>query len=544
MRVKLGFLGWLSLLLIAAGCEGSSDLGASCDPADAASCADGLICSADAAGDNVCQIAAGGECDVGDDPTGCVLGSACVEVTETVDGEERTLGRCLVTEGGACDPAMPFCAPDLVCDPLVDGTSACHAPLILRGRVFDSSDLSGIAGAHVLGLDDESVAVTDVAISIADGSYDLVVPAVREADGAPVSANYTLRASADGYQTFPGGIRTALPINASMAARDGAAYVISGTITDIVLIELADPAAPRAAISGNVVADGAVGGVLVVAQSGGVGWSAVSDARGAYTIFNVPPGDYEVRGYAADLQLTPVGATVADVDLEGVDLLASAAPLSTLSGSIQLVNASAGTATSIVLVVRSTFDENFARGEVPPGLRAPRTGPVSIDGSWTIAGVPDGEYVVLAAFENDLLVRDPDQNIAGTTFVIVTLPDAAGPTVELAESFKVTDALAVVGPGSVEPEAVSAPPLLEWADDSSEDYYTVVVYNAYGDLVWEDPMVPNVSGSDTVTRMYEGPLEVGMYYQFRATSWRAPGGRMPSPISTTEDLLGVFYGAP
>ena len=39
---------------------------------------------------------------------------------------------------------------------------------------------------------------------------------------------------------------------------------------------------------------------------------------------------------------------------------------------------------------------------------------------------------------------------------------------------------------------------------------------------------------------YGGPMEPGMYYQFRATSWRTPGG-MPGPISTTEDLRGVFY---
>jgi hypothetical protein len=35
-------------------------------------------------------------------------------------------------------------------------------------------------------------------------------------------------------------------------------------------------------------------------------------------------------------------------------------------------------------------------------------------------------------------------------------------------------------------------------------------------------------------------MEPGMYYQFRATAWRAPGG-VPGPISTTEDLRGVFY---
>ena len=179
-----------------------------------------------------------------------------------------------------------------------------------------------------------------------------------------------------------------------------------------------------------------------------------------------------------------------------------------------------------------------------PGLRAPRTGPVSISGEWTIGGVPDGSYVVLAAFENDLLVRDPDQLIAGTTFVTLDLPQAS-PDVTLADAFKVTEALAVVSPGAERPEAVTSAPTLEWADDSSEDHYEVVVYDAYGNLAWEDLMVPGVSGSATVTVDYGGPLEPGMYYQFRATSIRTTGGGMSmTPISATEDLLGVFFVAP
>jgi len=49
--------------------------------------------------------------------------------------------------------------------------------------------------------------------------------------------------------------------------------------------------------------------------------------------------------------------------------------------------------------------------------------------------------------------------------------------------------------------------------------------------------VPRVTGGETVDVPYAGPaLEVGMYYQFRATSFRDTG-----PISQTEDLRGVFF---
>lgn len=40
---------------------------------------------------------------------------------------------------------------------------------------------------------------------------------------------------------------------------------------------------------------------------------------------------------------------------------------------------------------------------------------------------------------------------------------------------------------------------------------------------------------------YDGPaLEIGMFYQFRATSFRERNGPRTA-ISTTEDLKGVFF---
>ncbi len=79
--------------------------------------------------------------------------------------------------------------------------------------------------------------------------------------------------------------------------------------------------------------------------------------------------------------------------------------------------------------------------------------------------------------------------------------------------------------------------VFSWADDSSEDFYAVVVYDAFGNEVWADLDVPRVTGGGVAEVDYAGPaLTPGMYYQWRATSHRVAG-----PISTTEDLLGVFY---
>ena len=113
------------------------------------------------------------------------------------------------------------------------------------------------------------------------------------------------------------------------------------------------------------------------------------------------------------------------------------------------------------------------------------------------------DVAVLAAFENDLLVRDPDTSIAGTSIQRVTV--AEGQAVTMAESFKITEHLAIVSPGAEGPEVVSGTPVFRWADDSSEDRYELEVYSALGDLVWADRAVPGVSGSATVEHSYAGP---------------------------------------
>src|SRR5690606_14531944 len=194
-------------------------------------------------------------------------------------------------------------------------------------------------------------------------------------------------------------------------------------------------------------------GTLVVAggEAGGSGGgvTGIAGFDGTYTVFNVPAGDVAVRGYATGLQLAPTTAAVTAGEITtGVDLAFLGAATATVSGKIEIVNPGMGSDTSVILAVDETFIENAASGETPPGLRI---APVS--GAFRIDNVPDGNYVVLAAFENDFLVRDPDQSIGGTSIVRVTVN---GASTQLSESFKVTGALDVVSPDAE--EVVSATP--------------------------------------------------------------------------------------
>ncbi len=526
-----------AVTVIAAGCGGGPEkAGDDCDIKDD-NCPEPLVCGA-LADKNVCQIPAGGACDLKADKAYCLDEGVC-------EDNGKGAGVCVrhIAEGGKCDPAnseYEKCDDGLTCAELVAGEHACFPPVILRGKVFDSASAAAIADAHLLALDEVATAVSDVAISAMDGTYDLEVPVPRDDKGAPVATKaFTLRADAQDYLTFPGGLRTALPISSGEAKLTDKQYVIQTALTDVALIALPADQHGLASISGSVLAGDASGGVLVVAEAGGAGKSAISDKKGAYTIFNVPDGGYTVAGYAAGVQLTPKSATVAGAALTGVDLAKSDAALGSIAGKLSIVNPGTGNATSVVLVVESTFNDTFVRGEVPRGLRTPLTGPPSVTGDFTIKDVPAGKYVILAAFENDDLVRDPDENIAGTQILHQEMA-SPGAAITLASSFKITGALEVFGPGVDQPEGVTAAPMLTWADDSSEDFYKVVVYNAYGDVVWKDDNIPGQSGSGDVSVAYGGPLDKGMYYQFRATSWRQKPNST-SAISATEDLRGVFF---
>ena len=519
-------------------------LGTACDPAQAGACAAELECSARAAGGNVCTHPAGAECQP---QVASIENGGCAETAECTAKEGSTTATCRILERGECDPANDLCTNGLVCAELQSGGNRCFAEVVLRGQVADASDRAAIESAHVMAVDKEGVAVTDVAETDAEGNYRLAVPVVRNDDGTPVSTQFTLRAAAQDYQPFPSGVRVALPIDVEASPREGNDHVIDSALTDVDLLPL--PAGERSRISGSITAvagadagaaAGAISGVLVVAKGTSGAFSGISDKGGSFTIFNVPAGNYELKGYAADVQIETESVSVPAEPLEGVELAQLVEGTKDVSGNVQIVNAAGGSVTSVILVVEDTFDANVARGEVPRGLRAPRTGVPNVAGDFTITGVPAGRYVVLAAYENDTLVRDPDTNIAGTDFVTLEVPAGAG-TLTIPDSFKVTEALATISPGANEPEAVTQKPELVWADDSSEDWYDVRVFDAFGNEVWTALHLPSVRGSENASVQYEGPLEPGMYYQFRVSSWRQPGGGTAAPISTTEDLRGVFF---
>jgi hypothetical protein len=458
------------------------------------------------------------------------------------------------TECTLDDPSS--CSSSQVCEVVQNREKPmCFNPVLVRGKVYDlstSDPVSPVSGAAVTALDENGAALGSVAVTDSEGRYAIRVPTTRaDEKGTLIGRKMTLRAAARSFQTFPSGIRTALPLDTGVATRgsENLPFVLEGVATDIGLLPLAMDARGQPSITGTVDRDPAQKGILVVAeQIGGSGSGALStaivDDTGRFTLFNCPPATYSVRAYSRGVGYAPVEVTVAaGQDATGVRLVRSTTPTATLNGTIQIVAGSGHT--SVVLAVKSTFNATLARGEVVPGLRAPDPGaaPNLSSGGFTLAGIPDGEYAVLAGFENDGMVRDPDPGISGTTVQFITVRDGA--IVAPPSNFKITGAVEMVGPGAGDgvEDVNTATPTFRWNRYPSTASYTVELINSLGEVIWTRPGVTGTS--DPVSVVYDGAvaLQPDRLYQWRATAYRNVG-QNSIPTSLTEDLRGVFRFAP
>ena len=436
--------------------------------------------------------------------------------------------------GGPCDPtANTGCDNGAVCEVVTGGAPACFAPLIIRGDVFDLADAHALDGARVVGLDVNGSPRSSVAVT-AGGNYELRIPSERGAGGVPVGANITLRVDAAGYLSFPAGIRQALPIDTTSAVAENGGYVVDSALTKVGLLRLPGTAG-TASLTGHVAVAPSPSGVLVVAETAatpGSGFSAIADTSGDYEIFNLAAGTYTVRAYSLGTNYTPGSIPLAAGQAGTLDLALDSVGASKVSGTVNLV--SGAPVTSVILVVASTFDPTLARGESPPGIRAPAPGTVpNISGPWSIAGVPAGRYVALAAFENDGAVRD--QSGGGNTG-LVFIDVVAGQDLPIGQGFKVTPAIQLVGPGATAAEMVTAAPTLSWLKLSSAKDYHVEVFDALGNVAMDH----HTNDGAIISVPYTGPLQSGMYYQLRVTAFDG-ATPVPNPISSTEDLRGVFF---
>ncbi|MBI5068340.1 MAG: carboxypeptidase regulatory-like domain-containing protein [Deltaproteobacteria bacterium] len=456
------------------------------------------------------------------------------------------LWACSSSSHPTCDPASPTsCPAGRVCETVSGAPPACVPPLVIRGTVRDLASGAAVAGARVVALDQNRAPASAVATTAADGTYALEVPAARDGSGAPAAAGVTLRADADGYQSFPGGVRTALPIDLATAAYASGAgrWELSGSLTQVGLIAL--PAdATRARIHGTVAVPPSRVGVLVVAEQGGVGRAVIADRNGGYVIFNLPvpadPTPYRVEAYAQGVQFAPVNVDLSPGGDGQANLAISGAAAIGFGGNL-IYNNGVGPPTQVALAVASTYLASLDRGETPPGLVAR----VATGSTYAFQGVPDGTYRVLASFDVDGAVRDVSGG-GNTDSPTVTVSggavQGAVPGFKLCGAVDLTSIDGQTSLGTAPVALTHAAPAFVWQRQStyaSAAYYRIQVIDALGQPTWEVEQAAT-AGTNQVT--YAGPaLAPGMYYQLRI---QALDGASSDPLtvqlSQTEDLKGVF----
>lgn len=428
------------------------------------------------------------------------------------------------------------CDDDYVCETVVDETLlGCFPPIKVNGYVFNmDADISEpVEGAFVVGMLSGSGVSSDRITTDSAGNYSILLRLKRDNRALPSNEDALhLSVAAMNFEAYPGLLRPSLPITFdNVYCRETGCFVQSG-FTSVGLYPL-DDSVIRYSIIGEI--SEKKGGVLIIAECDVAPCpTAYSDKEGAFSILNVPVGTYSVKAYTAGQNYSTVAVEVVDRDIDAVLLELNDSPLSTLSGSINIVNAPGGLMSSVVLMPAVTFIESFAKGMIAPGLRAPDPGIApNITSDYTIAGIPDGDYYVLAAFENDFLVRDPDPNIAGTQILKVTFPDVTNNYDITIGNFKITEAIEIIFPGANKPEQIFENPTFSWKRDASATHYIVTVYSSQGVTVWEKRV--EKTASETLTLLYDGTPFRG-FYQWVVVSYKSD-----APISMSEDLKGIFF---
>ncbi|HEX9052149.1 MAG TPA: carboxypeptidase regulatory-like domain-containing protein [Anaeromyxobacter sp.] len=456
-----------------------------------------------------------------------------------------------------CDPAAQTgCGSGQVCEVVQNGSPACFAPVLVRGSAADSTTAVLLNDARVVALDSNRAPVSTVQVTAndgtANGAYVLKLARATRADatGRPAQASITLRADKQGYQTFPSGIRMALPIDLSGATPSSGSWVVSGPLTALKLAPVSSSLTATAFIHGSVAAAPSGAGTLIVAEPspGGAGpqtgFTGVADDAGNYAIYNLNPGtQYVVTAYTKGANYAPVTTAALVAGDNAVSILTRGSGTgATLTGGL-IFNNGASSSIEATLVVQSTYVPTLDRGETPPGL----TVAVGASG-YSFSGVPDGKYVVLAPFGLTGDVRDVSGG-GNTAAPNVTI--ASGAVVGTPPSFKIIPAvdLLTIGGTSVGANPVTvttATPTFAWQKqnvDSSAATYRVLVFDSFGNPTWSNDMAANTTDSIP----YGGTaLQAGMTYQLRilAIKEAMPVSASFTQLSQTEDVRGVFTFQP
>lgn len=393
--------------------------------------------------------------------------------------------------------------------------------------VADQASDAKLSGAQIILFNADSNSPTG-SINISDENGILSI------DLLP--GNYFAKYYKQGYESVPARGMEAVPFT-----------VMAGQTTEQLAELLVTSVTSPGLIRGKVTAGSGIGGVLIVAENdlGSDAFSTVSAEDGSYSIFNVPEGNYQVRGYVIGYNSNEVAtAVIAGTEVAGVDLALTTGATGSLTGTVR--NLAASNKDVDVSLVHPLTKETI------PGLSTK-----SSSQAYSITKIPDGVYIARATFKNDQRVMDPDR-IAKFGEPIVTFTGSS--TIDL--TFDVTDHVSLLGPSnesaSVQPVlSTSGTPTFSWTDYSSTSDYVIEIIDAStgavvwggfdttGDLPSKKIIIP--SSQTTIDYNSDGKAIVPELVPGRIYRWRifASKNDQNSPtgwtlISASEDQMGLI----
>lgn len=394
---------------------------------------------------------------------------------------------------------------------------------VVSGTITDADTDAALVGVRIIVFESNSNSPIQSLTTGADGSYraDLL------------AGSYYLKLYKNGYNQVPPKGMSPLPFAVAVGSEVNKPYQMNPSDVQ-----------NGGFIKGKVT-EGAmpVAGVLVVAESGAEGYSAVTDATGEYYIYNLPAASYIITGWIADYASEQQTVSVTAATESAQDLQLTRGATGSVTGTISFL-ASNAKEVDVTLVHPST-------GEAIPGLVT------KTSQNYTISNVPAGTYVARATFQNDQRVVDPDWIIKNGEPVVTV----GGGSVT--SNFSLTGSVVLTSPTNLaettEPFVVTtATPEFSWAPYSSSSDYVVEVSDANGNVVWggfsveaglpvKKVWVP--SSQTSVVYNYDNSatsaLEPGKTYRWRVyaskddtkedTGWKL--------ISVSEDQMGLIQVA-
>ena len=396
----------------------------------------------------------------------------------------------------------------------------------ITGKILRAEDSASISSANVLLYDANTNVSVNRMSSDGTGDFSFEVPA----------GDYYLVVAAQGRISFPPTGGKPLPFHADSSR----SYVRN------VYLDKDTSVTNTGGISGKVVVSGSthVDGILIIARrTDSAAFSTTTGPDGFFALYNVPPGTYQLKGYRDSLtqDTTTVQVTVKpDTLTTNVVINMSPSIGKTLLGKVTFL-ASPNSTVDITLVDPLTR-------EAIPGLNVRNDSA----NTFTMRGIPAGDYIAWASYRNDGYVMDPD---AIRKFGLPRVSFAAGDTAKTV-NFSVTGAITLVGPtnaaDTLYPVAVhTLTPVFSWLKYPSAKEYIVEVFDAKGKRIWGGFNSSGVilhpailAAADSVRFNFDGsalsPLKAGGIYSWRVYADNDAQANVQGLISSSEDLRGLF----